>query len=57
MVNNRTDQGRIAEKAMREAVKDAMDKQLKMGVPVVFMKDGKICYKMPDGSIQYADEK
>lgn len=53
MIQDRNNQGKIAEKAMREAVKEAIEKQLKLGVPAVFMKDGKICYKMPDGSISF----
>ncbi len=48
---DRSDQGRIAEKVMKEAVKEAIEEQLKRGVPAVFMRDGKICYQMPDGRI------
>jgi len=53
MRKNQNNQGRTAEKVMREAVKEAIEKQLKLGIPAVFMKNGRICYKMPDGSLVY----
>lgn len=43
----------LAEKAFKEAVKEAIALHAKMGVVSVFMKDNKICYKMPDGTISY----
>ena len=51
MIKDKSNQGEIAEKVMQLAVKEAIEKQLKLGVPVVFMRNGKICYKMPDGTI------
>lgn len=56
MIKDRGNQGKIAEKAMNEAIKEATDRQLKLGVPVVFIKDGKICYKMPDGTLSDTGE-
>ncbi len=41
--------GKTLEKIMNEAIKKAIDKQLKLGVPAVYIKDGKVCYLMPDG--------
>lgn len=41
----------MAEKALKEAVKKALDRHAKMGIPAVFMKDGKMCYRLPDGKI------
>jgi len=43
--------GLMAEKAFKEAVKKAIDQHQKMGVPVVYMKDGKIVYLMPNGKV------
>lgn len=41
----------MAEKALKEAVKKALDRHAKMGVPAVFVKDGKLCYRLPNGKI------
>jgi hypothetical protein len=41
--------GRMAEKALREAVKKALQEHQRMKVPAVYMKNGKIVYLMPDG--------
>jgi hypothetical protein len=43
--------GKMAEKALKEAVKEAYKKHAKLGIPAVFMKDGKILYRLPNGSI------
>ncbi len=43
--------GVMAEKAFKEAVKDAIKEHQRKGVPAVFMRDGKIVYLMPDGKI------
>ncbi|MFC1511201.1 hypothetical protein ACFL5U_02300 [Candidatus Margulisiibacteriota bacterium] len=43
--------GAMAEKALKEAVKMALKQHQKMGVPAVFMKDGKIVYLLPNGKI------
>ena len=49
---NRTDKlGLMAEKALKEAVKKALKQHQQMGVPAVFMKNGKIVYLMPDGRV------
>jgi len=41
----------MAEKAFKEAVKDALKIHRQKGVPAVFMQNGKIVYLMPDGKI------
>jgi len=46
-----------AEKALKEAVREAIDKHAKMGVPAVFIKNNKLCYKMPNGTISYKPPK
>lgn len=43
--------GAMAEKAMKEAVKEALKTHREKGVPAVFMKNGKIVYLMPDGRV------
>ena len=43
--------GAMAEEALKEAVKDALERHRKMGVPAVFMRNGKIVYLMPDGKV------
>lgn len=43
--------GMMAEKALKEAVKKALSEHQRMGVPAVFMQDGKIVYLMPDGKV------
>jgi hypothetical protein len=43
--------GLMAEKAFKEAVKKAIDQHKKMGVPAVYMRDGKIVYLMPNGKV------
>ena len=43
--------GVMAEKALKEAVKKALEKHKKMGVPAVFMQSGKMVYLMPDGKV------
>ncbi len=42
---------KLAEKALKEAVKKALDRHAKMGIPAVIMKNDKVCYRMPDGRI------
>ena len=41
----------MAEKALKEAVKKALEYHAKMGVPAVFIKAGKLVYQLPDGRI------
>ena len=49
---NKTDKlGIMAEKAFKEAVKKALAEHQRMGVPAVYMQDGKIVYLMPDGKV------
>jgi uncharacterized protein (DUF362 family) len=49
---NKTDKlGLMAEKALKEAVKHALSEHRRMGVPAVFMRDGKIVYLMPNGKV------
>ena len=49
---SKTDQfGVMAEKALKEAVKKALEQHRKKGVPAVYMKNGKIVYLMPDGKV------
>jgi hypothetical protein len=49
---NKTDKmGQMALKALREAVKQAISEHRRMGVPAVFMRDGKIVYLMPNGKV------
>ena len=43
--------GLMAEKALKEAVKGALDQHRKMKVPAVYMRNGKIVYLMPDGKV------
>lgn len=43
--------GIMAEKAFKEAVKKALKQHQKMGVPAVFMQNGKIVYLLPNGKI------
>ena len=43
--------GQMAEKAFKEAVKQAITEHRRMGVPAVFMRNGKIVYLMPDGRV------
>lgn len=43
--------GAMAEKALKEAVREALKIHQQKGVPAVFMKDGKIVYLMPDGKV------
>ena len=43
--------GLMAEKALKEAVKKALLEHQRMGVPAVFMQNGKIVYLMPNGKI------
>ena len=49
--NKKGKYGAIAEKAMREAGRLALKTHQKMGVPAVFMRNGKIVYLMPDGRV------
>jgi hypothetical protein len=52
MHKKKTDKmGLMAEKALKEAVVKALEKHKRMGVPAVFMKDGKMVYLMPDGKV------
>ena len=49
---NKTDKiGQMAEKAFKEAVKMAIAEHRRMGVPAVYMRNGKIVYLMPDGRV------
>ena len=41
---------KMATKALKEAVKEAYAKHARLGVPAVFMKDGKLLYRLPDGT-------
>jgi len=43
--------GLMAEKALKKAVKNALSEHRRMGVPAVFMQDGKIVYLMPNGKV------
>jgi hypothetical protein len=43
--------GLMALKALKEAVKMALEEHKRKGVPAVFMRDGKLCYLMPDGKV------
>ena len=43
--------GAMADKALKEAVKKALERHMKLGVPSVFVKGGKMVYLMPDGTI------
>jgi len=43
--------GLMAEKAFKEAVKKAIAQHQKMGVPAVYMQNGKIVYLMPNGKV------
>ena len=59
MANNNEEKefdGKAIEKIMNEAIKLAIEKQLKLGVPAVYMKEGKICYLMPDGREIYKED-
>ena len=42
---------KIAEKALKEAVADALKTHAKSGIPAVFLKNGKIVYRLPNGKI------
>ncbi len=42
--------GKTLERIMNEAIKEAIERHLKLGVPVVYLRDGKIRYLMPDGT-------
>ncbi|MBI5699626.1 hypothetical protein HZC35_04845 [Candidatus Saganbacteria bacterium] len=43
--------GLMAEKALKEGVKKALAEHQRMGIPAVYMQDGKIVYLMPDGKV------
>lgn len=43
--------GQMAEKALKEAVKKALVQHQKMGIPAVYMQNGKIVYLMPNGKV------
>jgi len=43
--------GMMAEKALKEAVKDTLKEHQKMGIPAVFMKEGKLAYLLPNGRV------
>jgi hypothetical protein len=43
--------GLMAEKALKEAVKQALAEHRRMGVPAVFMRNGKMVYLMPNGKV------
>ena len=42
--------GFIAEKAFKEAVVKALDFHARMGVPAVFVENGVMLYRLPDGT-------
>lgn len=41
--------GRMALKALREAVREALAEHRRLGVPAVYMKNGKMVYLLPNG--------
>ena len=43
--------GAMAEKAMKEAVKQALKTHQEKGVPAVFMQNGKMVYLLPNGKV------
>lgn len=43
--------GEMAQKAIRKAVKKALAEHRRMGVPAVFMRNGKMVYLLPNGRI------
>lgn len=43
--------GLMAEKALKEAVKNALAEHKRLGVPAVYMQDGKIVYLLPNGKV------
>lgn len=43
--------GIMAEKAFKEAVKKALKQHQQIGVPAVFMRNGKLVYLMPNGKV------
>lgn len=43
--------GLMAEKALKEAVKKALAEHQRMGVPAVYMQNGKIVYLLPNGKV------
>jgi hypothetical protein len=43
--------GLMAEKALKEAVKMALAEHQRLGVPAVYMQDGKMVYLMPNGKV------
>lgn len=43
--------GLMAEKAFKEAVKNALAQHQRMGVPAVYMQKGKMVYLMPNGKV------
>ena len=50
-------QARLAEKAFKEAVAEALEKHAKLGVPAVFMKNDEIVYRLPNGRIVNKEPK
>lgn len=58
MANGKIDKyGKLAEKALKEAVSKALINHAKLGIPAVFIKDGKICYQLPNGKIVHKLDK
>jgi len=43
--------GLMAEKALKEAVRNALAEHQRLGVPAVYMQDGKMVYLMPNGKV------
>jgi hypothetical protein len=43
--------GLMAEKAFKEAVKNALAEHKRLGVPAVYMQNGKIVYLLPNGKV------
>ncbi len=50
--HNKTDKlGLMAEKALKEAVKQALGEHRRLKVPAVYMQNGKIVYLLPNGKV------
>ena len=43
--------GLMAEKALKEGVRNALAEHQRLGVPAVYMQNGKIVYLMPNGKV------
>ncbi|MBI5701599.1 hypothetical protein HZC34_07165 [Candidatus Saganbacteria bacterium] len=49
--NKTVDLGQMAEKALNEGVKKALLEHKRLGVPAVYMRNGKIVYLLPSGKV------